>query len=173
MTPDDKRAAVGISVGLSGQLMAASLALLGILGAYVSYVLAERESGVFFLVAAAMAAAAFSISAFIAGKAITKDRNAGYAGDWSLTAAKSLYNAQAALLLVGLLAFAAALGSTGRRYDSGGDHQVIAPTERILPVLDSLRSSDYRLSADIAGLRARVDSLASSKSPQQARVPAR
>ncbi|MBW7884482.1 MAG: hypothetical protein H3C34_17950 [Caldilineaceae bacterium] len=112
-TGEDRRAAVNVSITLSSQLIAAALAGLTVLAAYVAYVLSERETPPVFGISALLAAAAFIASIFVAGRAITASRDRGFAGDWSLAAGKSLYNLQALLCIGGILLFGVVLLASG------------------------------------------------------------
>jgi hypothetical protein len=102
MATDDQRTAVGFSVTLSAALIAASMALLGLEGAYVWYAFGSRSTRNGFTAFAALAALTIAVSIFRAGKGITKARNAGFAGAWDLKAGKADFNLQAILLLVAL-----------------------------------------------------------------------
>lgn len=117
MSNEDKRTAVGISVTLSTNLIAAALAMLAVQGAFVAYALGDRQTKASFGAVAVVAAACFVISVFVAGKGITISRNAGYTGSWDLSAGKSYFNWQAILLVLGLLLFGATLLLSGTSRD--------------------------------------------------------
>jgi len=118
MADEDKRSAIGFSITLSSQLIAAALAMLAVEGAYVAYALGSREPNTIFVPLASLAAVAFIISVFIAGKAITAARDAGFSGGWSLDAGKSQFNWQALLLLVALGLLGATFLASGRSKES-------------------------------------------------------
>jgi multisubunit Na+/H+ antiporter MnhC subunit len=113
VTPEDKRTAVGLSVGLSGQLISAALAMLALEGTYLAYALASREVLIGFEVVSVAAAAAFIWSVLVAGKAVTEARNAGFAGEWKLEAGKDKFNQQAQALVLGLALFVGVLLLSG------------------------------------------------------------
>lgn len=100
---DDKRVAVGFSVTLSGQLMAASMATLAVEGAFVWYALDSRQPITGFIFFAALAAILIAFSIFNAGKGITKARDAGFDGAWDLAKGKQEFNRQAGLLIGALV----------------------------------------------------------------------
>jgi hypothetical protein len=107
MAADDQRAAVGFSITLSGQLIAASTATLAVVCAYVSYALGNRTPPWYFYVCVLSAAFLIVFSIFKGGKGIVKARNAGFGARWSLEDGKNEFNVQAisligALLLLGI-----------------------------------------------------------------------
>jgi hypothetical protein len=124
MAVDDQRAAVGFSVTLSGQLIAASMATLAVEGAYVWYALGSRLTLAGFTVFAALAAVLIAVSIFKAGKGITKARNAGFAGTWNLAEGKRDFNAQATLLLGALLMLAVMFSLSGQSKESALERRV-------------------------------------------------
>lgn len=99
---DDKRNAVQISITLSSQLITAALAMLTVEGAYVAYVLDKRVPEDYFGLVSMLSAIFFILSVFIAGKAITATRNAGFDGNWNLESGKGLFNLQALFNALGL-----------------------------------------------------------------------
>jgi outer membrane murein-binding lipoprotein Lpp len=118
MADEDKRSAISFSITLSSQLISAALAMLAVEGAYVGYALGSREPNILFVPLATVAAMAFIVSVFIAGKAITAARDAGFSGGWSLDAGKSQFNWQAVLLLVALGLLGATFLASGRSKES-------------------------------------------------------
>lgn len=111
---EDKRTAVEFSVTLSGQLISAALAMLAVVGGYVAYVMCNRTPSPLFPWLSAAASIAFITSIFVAGKAITESRNAGFEGNWSLEVGRPQYNLQAVLCAVGLVCFAVSLFFSGQ-----------------------------------------------------------
>ena len=141
MADEDKRIAIGFSITLSSQLIAAALAMLAVEGAYVAYALGARETNTLFVPLASLAATAFILSVFIAGKAITAARDAGFAGAWRLDAGKSHFNWQALLLLV-------ALGMLGATFLASGQSK-----ESILEAkVEGLRTDIQRLETQLKAL---------------------
>ena len=102
---ENAREAVKISVTLSGQLIAAALAMLTIEVAFVGFVLGNRKVSIFFIILPIMASISFIASIFIAGKGITKFRNDGFWGDWNIEGGRAYFDWQAKFCLVGLLLF--------------------------------------------------------------------
>ncbi|HEX8948369.1 MAG TPA: hypothetical protein VF790_05365 [Dissulfurispiraceae bacterium] len=111
---EDRRTAVGMSVTLSSQLIAASLAMLAIEGGYVAYVLGNRQPSRWFVFLAIIAGVSFIASIVIAGKAITASRNAGFDGRWNLDSGRNFYRLQAAMCYAGLLLFGIMLFLSGK-----------------------------------------------------------
>jgi hypothetical protein len=105
MCAEDKRTAVNITTNLSGQLITAALAMLAIECGVISFVYGQAETGKWFVPLIIIAAAAFVISIFLAGKGITKLRDSGLAGTWDITEGKNYFNWQVISCLVGLCCF--------------------------------------------------------------------
>lgn len=105
LSSEDQRAAANISVTLSGQLIAAALAMLAIEGAVLSFVYASRTTSYWFLALIILAALSFIGSIFVAGKGITALRNKGYEGTWELNCSKAHFNWQAIFCIIGLVCF--------------------------------------------------------------------
>ncbi len=105
LSSEDQRAAANISVTLSGQLIAAALAMLAIEGAVLSFVYASRTTGYWFLALIILAAISFIGSIYVAGKGMTVLRNKGYEGTWELNRSKSHFNWQAIFCIIGLSCF--------------------------------------------------------------------
>ena len=103
MMSSDKMEAVKISITLSNQVMTATLAMITAEGAFMAFVLGNREAPKIFYFFAMLAFVLFVASIFIGGKGITKTRDSGFAGDWNLTVGKPYFNYQAAICLLGLL----------------------------------------------------------------------
>ena len=106
MAVEDQRAAVGFSITLSGQLIAAAMATLAVECAYVSYALGARVVPYYFFIVGGLAGVLIVVSIMKGGKGITKARNAGFAANWSLEEGKKEFNAQA-LSLTGAVIFLA------------------------------------------------------------------
>lgn len=100
---DNKKAAVAMSVTLSGQLMTAALAVMALNAGFVSYVLANRIPEYLYYISSSIAFIVFAGSLYFGGKGIIQARDKGFASDWNLSAGKSKFNLQAILCLAGLL----------------------------------------------------------------------
>lgn len=162
MGTEDRRVAVGISITLSGQLIAAALAMLAIEGAFVSYAVANREVSPGFVPVAILAAVCFIASIFVAGKAITRSRNSGHAGIWDLAAGGNLYDWQAKLSLAGLVAFFTTVVLMGTPKERQLVRQVNVLQEQIDSLIEEHRLLRARIDLDsglVATLSADVESL--------------
>lgn len=102
---EDRRTAAGITVELSGQLMGASLAALGVAIAAWTYLADKRECGGLFLALCIGSFVSFVASIFVAGKGITAVRNQGFEGVWNKETAKHMFGFQAVLCLLALVLF--------------------------------------------------------------------
>jgi hypothetical protein len=102
MAVEDQRAAVGFSITLSGQLIAAATATLAVECAYVSFALGAHDVPYYFFVFAVSGAILIILSIISGGRGITIARNAGFAANWDLNKGKGEFNVQA-LCLAGAL----------------------------------------------------------------------
>jgi hypothetical protein len=134
MGDEDKRSAVGISVNLSTQLIAAALALLAVEGAYVAYALGDREVQNGFILMHVASVILLVASIFIAGKGITKARDAGYSGFWDLSVGKQNFNWQAICCLLALLSFGIGLLLSGPSKENEMKDEIIQLQSRLLSI---------------------------------------
>ena len=145
MLTDDQRSAANISVTLSGQLIAASLGMLAIEGAVLTFAFSYRETRIWFTVLIIFAALFFISSIFKAGKGITDVRNKVYAGSWRPIDSKSFFNSQAILCIVGLLIFFSSSFFVGPSKENQA-------TNSISNEISGLKSEIHKLKEDIAKL---------------------
>lgn len=140
---EDKRAAVGMSVTLSGQLMSAALAVMALQAGFVSYVLANRTAQWCYYGVTVLALVLFALSLYFGGQGINKARNAGFSGSWDLEIGKSEFNSQATLCFVGLLLLLLSL------FFSGNPKSDDIPTEikRLVETVASLKQEIQELRA--------------------------
>jgi hypothetical protein len=134
MSDEDKRSAVGISVNLSTQLIAAALALLAVEGAYVAYALGDREVKGGFVIMHIASVILLVLSIFIAGKGITKARDSGYSGAWDLSIGKRNFNWQAVCCLLALLSFGIGLLLSGPAKEDEVKDEIIQLQSRLLSI---------------------------------------
>lgn len=134
MSDEDKRSAVGISVNLSTQLIAAALALLAVEGAYVAYALGDRAVKDGFIIMHTASAILLVVSIFIAGKGITKARDAGYSGAWDLSVGKQNFNWQAICCLLALLSFGIGLLLSGPSKEDEVKDEIIQLQSKLLSI---------------------------------------
>jgi hypothetical protein len=139
MPPEDQRTAAGMTVTLSSQLIAAALGMLALEGAYVAFVLGTRVVAPWFGLIAVVSGSCFIASIFVAGKGITKVRDGGFDGQWSITEGKGLFNSQAILCLLGLALFLFAILWRGK------------------PVENSVQQSLDRLNRRLSAIEGLVD----------------
>ena len=114
---EDRRTAAGITVALSSQLIAASLAALGFAVAAWTFVADKRQTGLVWGICCFGSFGAFVASIFVGGKGITHVRNHGFNGNWNLDAAKGSFNRQAFLCFIALAIFLLSLFIPGESKD--------------------------------------------------------
>ncbi len=146
-TPD-LHLAVDISVTLSTQIITASLVLLTILGAFVAFVLAEREPSEWFRLCSVAAGLSIVASMWVAGIAISKASNAAWSGKFDLESARYFFNLQTLLALIGILFFSIVLvvfGESLRKQEKsefvGIEEKLEKIAERSADVCEFLRSA--------------------------------
>lgn len=158
----DKQKAVGITVTLSSQLIAAALAVLAVEGAFAAYALAERSVRPEFPWVISISALFFVVSIFVAGKGITEARDAGFEGSWDISVGRNKFNWQAICLVLGLLLFAIAAATSGATGKSLTDqHMLDMQTEiRLLATqVEGLEHQSAILAADVSVQRQAIDAL--------------
>ena len=167
MPNDDQRAAVAIEGTLSGQVMSASLAMIAIEGALVTFILDKRDVGTAFYVVYLLSFGCFILSIISGGKGIARLSKAGFGGNWSLGTAKDAFNLQALLTLVGSILFLVSVVFLSGRSKSNSDKEDI----RIIKEMtrrqdDSLRMLDMRIRRLEEGMRKAASPRDSNTVPQ-------
>lgn len=114
---EDQHAAVGISVTLSGQLSAAALAMIAVVGAFTTFLVDKRVTGATFGWLIFLCILFFAASIYFGGKGVTAARNDGFTGHWKLSAGKNWFNGQALTSLLGLIVFGLAIVLSGKAKD--------------------------------------------------------
>lgn len=159
-TEEDKRNAVQISITLSSQLVTAALAMLTVEGAYVAYVLDKRVPEDYFGLVSMLSAIFFILSVFIAGKAITAARNAGFDGNWNLESGKGQFNLQALFNALGLflLVGVVLLSGTSKREDTIAKN-ITSSMHSLETVLQSGFDASVRLHQNCSDLKTELNQL--------------
>ena len=156
-TPEDRRQAASMAVGISSAVTSASLTALAILAAIVTF-MADKYSGLLVFYLLVGVAAVLLIAAIIAGVHGTAEiLRDGAAGSWKAKTKKGLFNLQALLAMLALVAVAAGVPvglSSDRRTNDGRDQtrllqkELTAVTDR----LDHIDRVAKRLARRIARL---------------------
>lgn len=177
-TDEDRRAAVALSTSLSGQLVQAAVTMLTVEGAYIAYALVARDTSAHFNLVALISALTFVISVFLSGKGITKARNAGFEGNWSLNAGKSHFNLQAISLIVALGLFGWMLFLSGTPKDSDTHQQLVKLNAELARLQTDAARQSSRLQDELNSLalanrqlKAQLDVL--QRAGTQAKTPAK
>jgi hypothetical protein len=141
--PEDRRQAASMAVGISSAVTSASLTLLGVLAVIVTFT-ADKYSHLFIFYVLIGVSAMLLICAIIAGVQGTAEiLREGASGVWKTKTEKRLFDRQALLAGLALVAVAAAVPvglSSDRRVD---DDRELTRFQRTLDsVADRLHSSD-------------------------------
>jgi hypothetical protein len=115
---DDQRTAAGIMASLSGLLITASLTMLAIEGALLTFVLGNRHAGFFYYADSILAFLCFVISSVCGGWGITRIAEKLSAGNWKPSVASELFSAQVLVTYVGLLSFIISFFLSGQPVES-------------------------------------------------------
>ena len=145
MAVEDQRVAVGFSITLSGQLIAAAMATLAVGCAYVSYALGARVVPFYFFLVMGAAGLLIFVSIVRGGKGITKARNAGFNANWDLSEGKKEFNSQALCLASALVLFAVGFSLSGPSKEPRAEQKLEAlcqQTEMLRKEIESHRSLD-------------------------------
>lgn len=100
---EDKRLAATIKTTLSGALIAAAFAVLGVQVVLAVFVMDKRQDLFWFAVVQIIAAGSVIGSVFFGARGISKVYKDGHAGTWNVTAGKGFFSGQAITGILGLL----------------------------------------------------------------------
>jgi hypothetical protein len=140
MPDDDKREAVKMMATLSGQLVAAALAIIALGGGLTGYVLANRDVDSSFYVLAILTFVAFVLSIYFGGRGVSASSRSGYESKWDISASKSSYNTQAVSCIAGLILLFATAFFTGTPKTSDAMQQISKQNIEIGRLTQELRS---------------------------------
>lgn len=110
---EDRRNAVGLLVTLSSQVMAATLALIAIEGAFATFVLDKRQPPFWFYLLITLTFLSFIFSILNGGAGINKMTTQGSEGNWKLESGRPYFQRQTVVCLFGVLLFFASLFFSG------------------------------------------------------------
>lgn len=119
MADDNKRAAAGMKVTLSGSVIAGAFAVFGGVAAITTFTILNKESLGWFYFWVSLSALSLLVSMVAGAKGISEVFLAGYADSWDRDEGKEYFSTQAAFGILGLV-FAVASVFAG---------QIKAPTE--------------------------------------------
>ena len=170
MTPEDKRQAVNMAAGLSGQLITAALGMIALQGAYVAFAADKKQCGFWFWALMLAAFLIFVASIFCAGKGTAKLYKDGFAGKWNPDSGKGLFNAQAGLCLAGILLFIAAVSVARHDKLSSAEPTQNRFDSNVQTQLEELKKQVGQLQQQILELKPRVG-LGPVSRPRQVSTP--
>lgn len=106
MAKEDKKDSANISVGLSSQLIAASLTFIAILGGLITFVLDKKNPTLTFYILYAISFISFITSIYLGGRGIQFVKKAGENGDWKTKeeGKTNWFSYQSLLILIGIVA---------------------------------------------------------------------
>ena len=144
----DKKDAANIAVGLSSQLINASLTLIALSGAFFTFILDKKEPTAFFYVTYVLTFLFLIASIILGGTGIAKVKKDGEGGRWQTTGSPDWFDLQSFALLLGIL-FIFLLPFTGVRkiekaVDQVSGKQPINKTDSLLVENLKLLQSNQR-----------------------------
>jgi hypothetical protein len=165
---EDQRSAAGLAVGLSGQVSAAALTMLTVLGAFVLLVLDKREANWWFVIVTIVTFALFLTVAVIGGRATRDLYYAVAAGNWQPSTSKSAFNVQAISGLLALIAFALSIAVS---FELPEKSDAVAVSPRTIEPAPAWGDTTAAIRAAVAALSVRLDSIetalrATQRNPQ-------
>jgi hypothetical protein len=157
---DDKKDAVNIGVTLSAQLIAASLTMIALVGAFVTFVLDKREVGWGYPLVSGGAFVCFVVSIYLGGKGIDMARKKGFEGIWDISLTRSQFGRQASFAFLGIFLFiASAFIGRSKDDDVKAAQKEMQKQAIMMQVRDSLLEQRVnKLGTDIMRLRVELDS---------------
>ena len=175
---EDQKQAVIIVTTLSGQLMAAALAMIALEGAFLTFALDKKSCGLGFWLFVSSAFAVFVLSIFLGGKGIAAHYKAGADGNWNYSEGNARFRWQTALCLLGLVLFLLAVISaqTDKPSEAEGIQNAII---KVADGLDkqtvaiqqlSSQSSTY-IATQLTELKRQLDKLQSELAMLNGRTP--
>lgn len=161
---EDKRTAVNISVTLSSELIGAALAMIALEGAFVTFVMDDRAGlGIAFYILIALTFIAFVLSIVIGGQGVSKSREEGYEGKWTLQSGKKYFNRQAILCFVGILLFASTLFVSGAPMEEA----VVKEFQQLRANLEEQKDSVASISTRLTKLQEEISDLKQDSAAQK------
>lgn len=154
---DDTRAAANITVSLSTQLIAAALAMLAAEGAFIAFVLGNRQVHWHFYLLALLTFLAFAGSIYFGGSGLHATRVAVFDGSWELATGIKSFVGQTLSAIAGILLFVVLFvsGLSAPAKDDVAD-KLTTLNERI----ETLDGRIKTLSTEIKQLREQMESSA-------------
>lgn len=170
---NDKKDAVNIGVTLSTQLVAASLAMIAVVGAFAAFILDKREVHWEYSLVVGAAFLGFVASIVCGGKGIDIARKAGYNSSWDITITKKAFGWQANFAFLGIIFFICSVFMGEPKIDDLKSAE-LSLEKRISAseVRDSLlRQAIKQQTAKMGQLQSKLDSLVNTKLMQKTAPP--
>lgn len=159
--PEDRKAAVSMWVTLSSQVITATLAVLAVEGAFVTYVLDKRLPGAAFYIFVALSALALIFSILSGGVGISRLTVAGGDGNWDLRVGSTQFGHQSLACLAGVLLFFLALLFSGGTKEDAQAKEVKVLQDKSL----ALDSQVKELSQQLNDLRSKYEAKGRESKP--------
>lgn len=121
---EDKKAAVQLWTTVSTQLITATLAMIAVQGAFITFFFDKRHPSTSFFVFSCLALVLFILSIAMAAKGIGALAQSGYSGEWKKDDAVVKFFLQTVLCLLGLVFFFTSLLFSGPTKETESDKQV-------------------------------------------------
>ena len=153
---DDKQTAVSLWVTLSSQVMAATLALIAVEGAFTTFVLDKRLPAFWFYLLVTVTLGLFIVSILNGGAGINRMTREGSAGRWCLKVGERYFQRQTIFCLLGVVLLFASLFCSGPTKEDSNAAEVKA-------LRDAIQTQDSRLNHAVSELQQLRNELSSSR----------
>jgi hypothetical protein len=163
---EDRKAAVSMWVTLSSQVIAATLAIIAIEGAFVTYVLDKRLPGPGFYILIVLSIVSLVFSILNGGVGISRLTVAGSVGRWGLKDGSPYFGKQSLACLVGVVLFFLALFFSGGTKEENQAKELKALQDKI----QVIESRSKELSSQLDDIRSKFDSKSEELKPLEERI---
>jgi cell division protein FtsB len=166
-TAEDRKAAVSMWVTLSSQVITATLAILAVEGAFVTYVVDKRLPGAVFYALITLSALSLIFSILSGGVGISRLTVAGSHGRWELREGSSNFGMQSLACLVGVSLFFLSifLFSGGTKEDAQAKEVKVLQDKNL-----ALESQVKDLSQQLNELRSKYEAKGAESKPPEGRA---
>jgi hypothetical protein len=159
---ENKKTAVEIGINLSTNIIAATLALIAILGGLSTFLVDKKESNTLLYTAIGLiifSFIAFVVSIYQGAKGIDKVRKSVFSGEWSLDISKNRFNLQAIWCFLGILSFIVVLIMCLGNDKKGGDEIQLEILNQKIEELIIIQQGEKETNEKVKALESKVDSM--------------
>jgi hypothetical protein len=161
---DNKKTAASMWVTLSSQIIAATLAMLAVQGAFTTFVLDKRSPPRPFYLFAVLTGICFITSIINGGVGISRITKAGFLGDWNIKVGRGNFQRQTVFCLIGMVFFFISLISSGPTKEELQQQEVKQLKEQIRAI-EVLEKRQTSVEQEINDLKSEIQRLSLKTKP--------